>query len=142
VAEVHAAAVAYARTGGLRILAGTDAVLAGMHGRNYMELVHLVRDGLSPLQAWHGATGLAAAEIGQPDAGTIVRGQRADLLVCDADVVADPSLLDGHIVEVVKDGFGHRGLDGLPQRTYRARAWELAGGGRRRDAAGAAGGGA
>ena len=62
VAEVHGRAVDFARRGGLRILAGTDPVLPGMHGRNYMELVHLVRDGLDPLAAWHGMTGLAAAE--------------------------------------------------------------------------------
>jgi imidazolonepropionase-like amidohydrolase len=120
VAEVHARAVDFARRGGLRILAGTDPVLPGMHGRNFMELVHLVRDGLDPLAAWHGMTGLAASEIGQADAGTLARGQRADLLVCRGDVIRDPSLLDaGALLEVVKDGVGYRGaLDGIPQRTF------------------------
>ena len=105
VAEVHARAVDFARRGGLRILAGTDPVLPGMHGRNYLELVHLVRDGLDPLAAWHGMTGRAAAEIGQDDAGTLVAGRRADLLVCDGDVLRRPELLDrGALLEVVKDG--------------------------------------
>lgn len=122
VAEVHASAVAHARKGGLRILGGTDPVLPGMHGRNYMELVSLVRDGLDPLQAWHGMTGLAAHEIGQEDAGVLAPGRRADFLVCRDDVIADPARLDrGALLEVVKDGVGHRGaIEALPQREYAA----------------------
>ena len=121
VAEVHAQATAHAHTGGLKILAGTDPVLPGMHGRNYMELVALMGEGMSALASWHAATGLAAAGIGQDDAGTLKPGQRADLLVCSEDVIADPSALDrGALLEVVKDGIGYRnGLPELPQRDYR-----------------------
>ncbi|MFN7972789.1 MAG: amidohydrolase family protein [Acidobacteriota bacterium] len=121
VAEVHARAVQHAASGGLKILGGTDPVLPGMHGRNYMELDALVKDGLAPLAAWHGMTGLAAAEIGQDDAGTIAPGKRADLLVCRGDVLDTPRLLDeGALVEVLKDGVGHRGaLGNIPQRTFR-----------------------
>jgi len=120
VAEVHAAAVDSARKGGLKILGGTDPVLPGQHGRNYMELVALIRDGLDPLAAWHSMTGLAAAEIGQDDTGVIAAGRRADLLICTGDVLADPALLDsGALVEVVKDGEGYRGgVAGLPQRRF------------------------
>jgi imidazolonepropionase-like amidohydrolase len=118
--EVHARAVAHAAQGGLKILMGTDPVLPGMHGRNYMELVHLIRDGLSPLQAWHGATGLAAGEIGQEDAGVLAPLRRADMLVARGDVVEHPELLDdGALIEVIKDGEGYRGgLPGLPQRRF------------------------
>jgi imidazolonepropionase-like amidohydrolase len=121
VAEVHRKAVDFARRGGLKILAGTDPVLPAMHGRNYMEIVHLVRDGLPALHAWHAGTGLAAAEIGQGDAGTLAVGQRADLLLCRGDVIQDPALLDrGALLEVVKDGEGYRGgVEGVPQRTWR-----------------------
>jgi len=120
VAEVHARAVDYARKGGLKILAGTDPVLPRMHGRNFMEMVALIGDGLNPLEAWHGMTGLAAAEIGQDDTGTVTAGKRADLLVCTDDVVSDPSHLDrGALLEVIKDGVGYRaGIDALPQRTF------------------------
>ncbi|MED5330586.1 MAG: amidohydrolase family protein [Planctomycetota bacterium] len=120
VREVHAAATQHAVTGGLKILGGTDPVLPGMHGRNYMELAYLIKEGLSPLQAWWGSTGLAASEIGQDDTGTLVPGQRADLLLCEGNVLDDPSLLDqGALREVVKDGWGHRGdLEGIPQRSY------------------------
>ncbi len=120
--EVHAQAVDHARRNGIRILAGTDPVLPGMHGRNYMEIVALVRDGLDPLHAWHAMTGLAAAEIGQDDAGVLAPGRRADLLLCEGDVLRDPGLLDrGALVEVVKDGEAYRGtVPGLPVRTFRS----------------------
>jgi imidazolonepropionase-like amidohydrolase len=120
VAEVHAKAVDFARRGGLKILAGTDPVLPDMHGRNWMEIVHLVRDGLAPLAAWHAATGLAAEEVGQGDAGALVPGRRADLLVCTEDVIERPERLGaGALLEVVKDGEGHRGGLPIPQRTAR-----------------------
>ena len=120
VAEVHANAVAHASTGELPILMGTDPVLPGMHGRNYMELKWLMHEGVSTLGAWYGATGLAAREIGAEDTGTLVAGQRADLLVSRGDVIAKPELMDaGAMLEVVKDGVGYRGgLAGIPQRDF------------------------
>ncbi|MBX9722836.1 MAG: amidohydrolase family protein, partial [Candidatus Obscuribacterales bacterium] len=90
VAEVHAKAVEYAAKGGLKILAGTDPVLPGMHGQNYKEIAHLIDDGLSSLQAWYGATGLAASEIGQDDTGVLQPGKRADLLICKGNVIDNP----------------------------------------------------
>jgi len=118
--EHHRKAVEYAARGELPILMGTDPVLPGMHGRNYMELHHLIRDGVRPLAAWYGATGLAAREIGQEDTGTIGPGQRADLLVARGNVIDAPGLFDeGALLEVVQDGHGHRGLAGFPQRDYR-----------------------
>ena len=120
VREVHQTAVAHAASGGLRILGGTDAVLPGMHGRNWMELVHLVADGLTPLRAWHGMTGLAAAEIGRDDAGEIREGKRADLLILEQDAIEDPRRFEeGALLEVVKDGKGHRGaVPEIPQRRF------------------------
>jgi len=72
VAEVHTKAVQFARSGGLKIVAGTDPVLPGMHGRNYMEIVHLIEDGLNPLEAWYGATGQAADVIQIADSGRLI----------------------------------------------------------------------
>jgi imidazolonepropionase-like amidohydrolase len=119
-AEVHASAVKYASRGGLRILGGTDPVLPGMHGRNYMELVALMKEGVDALAAWWGMTGLAAAEIGQDDTGMLKPGMRADFLVCKGDVLAKPELMDqGALVEVFKDGVAHRGgLPGVAPRTF------------------------
>lgn len=120
VAENHARAVKVAHTSGLKLLAGTDPVLPDMHGRNYMELVALIHEGVPPLAAWFGATGLAAEQLGLTDTGTVVEGLRADLLICQGDVLEDPSRLDsGALVEVVKDGWGYRnGLPAIPQQTY------------------------
>jgi imidazolonepropionase-like amidohydrolase len=119
--EHHARAIQHALTGELPILMGTDAVWPGMHGRNWMELVHLVKDGLPPLRAWHGATGLAAREVRAEETGTLVPGQRADLLIARGDVVSDPAAFErGALLEVIQDGVGHRGLSGVPQRTFRS----------------------
>jgi imidazolonepropionase-like amidohydrolase len=120
VSESHAQAVKVAYASGLKLLAGTDPVLSDMHGRNYMELVALIQEGVPPLAAWFGATGLAAEQLGLMDTGTVVEGRRADLLVCQADVVQDPSCLDrGALVEVLKDGWGYRnGLSSIPQQSY------------------------
>ena len=55
-----------------------------------MELEELVGAGLSPLEAIHAATGAAARIIGaEQDLGTIEVGKSADLVVLDADPVAD-----------------------------------------------------
>ena len=120
VSESHARAVKVAHASGLNLLAGTDPVLSDMHGRNYMELVALIREGVPPMAAWFGATGLAAEQLGLTDTGTVTEGKRADLLVCQGNVVNDPLLLDsGALVEVVKDGKGYRnGLPNIPQLTY------------------------
>lgn len=125
--EHHARATAFAHKGGLPILAGTDPVLPGMHGRAALELDALKREGLSSLAAWHAGTGLAAKHIGQDDAGCLVPGRRADLLVADADVLADPAALTrGALLEVIKDGVAYRGgLPSLPQRTYRSAVADL-----------------
>jgi imidazolonepropionase-like amidohydrolase len=128
VAEVHRSAVEHAASGGLKILAGTDPVLPGMHGRNYMEIAALIDDGLSPLAAWYGATGLAAEEIGADDTGVVAAGRRADLVVASQDVVEDPRRFDdGALVEVIKDGRGHRGLAGVPQATFDTTVREVLG---------------
>jgi imidazolonepropionase-like amidohydrolase len=120
-ADAHARAVEIARTGGLTILAGTDPVLPGMHGKNYMELVVLARGGLAPLEAWHSSTGLAATHIAVPQAGTVAAGQFADLVFCSKDVFEKPEELGrGAMVEVMKDGMAYRGtIPDLPVRRYR-----------------------
>ena len=120
VAEVHAAATSYAYKGGLPVLMGTDPVLPGMHGTNGLELAALMAEGLPDLAAWHGATGLAAQHIGTPDTGSLVKGNRADLLICTEDVIRAPAkLVDGALLEVIKDGEGYRGgLPAMPQRRY------------------------
>lgn len=119
--DVHAQAVQHAKAGGLEILMGTDAVWPGMHGRNWMELVHLMREGLTALEAWYASTGAPATAIEQPDTGVLEAGRRADLLISTQDVIDNPARFDQRcMLEVIKDGVGYRGsLPQLPQRTFR-----------------------
>lgn len=77
--------------GGVKIGFGTDA---GPPGRvpgysEHWELSELVKAGLTPAQAIHAATGGAAELLGARDLGTIERAKWADLIVLDANPLAD-----------------------------------------------------
>ena len=81
------------RAAGVRILAGTDiGVLNVVPGQSlHEELALLVRDaGLSPLDALRAATRDAAVFLGRDrEIGTIAAGKKADLVLLDADPLAD-----------------------------------------------------
>ncbi|HEV8188109.1 MAG TPA: amidohydrolase family protein [Pyrinomonadaceae bacterium] len=73
---------------GITIGTGTDIwqIPTGVH----MELEQLVAAGLTPLQAIHAGTGAAARILGaEQDLGTIAVGKWADLVLLDADPLAD-----------------------------------------------------
>jgi imidazolonepropionase-like amidohydrolase len=73
---------------GVRIVAGTDYGLPGFSLLRELELY--VDAGLSPLDAIRAATAVPADVMGlSADAGTIETGKRADLVVLDADPLAD-----------------------------------------------------
>ncbi|MBT3981758.1 MAG: amidohydrolase family protein [Bacteriovoracaceae bacterium] len=120
VGEHHANAVRAAHQNGLKILAGTDAFLPGMHGRNYLELGSLHNKGVDALSVWHGATGLAADEIGLSQTGQISAGHTADLLVLKNDVIDNPNKFESDsILEVFKDGLSHKNyFEGLPKNDF------------------------
>jgi len=74
------------------MLLGTDAmntgVIPGFSAHD--ELADLVAAGLSPWEALHAATVNGAEFLGQPgDRGTVAVGQKADLLLLDANPFAD-----------------------------------------------------
>ena len=74
--------------GGVTIGTGTDIwqIPTGVH----LELEELVGAGLSPLEAIRAATGDAARVIGaEADFGTIAAGKWADLIILEADPIAD-----------------------------------------------------
>lgn len=92
-----AAYFSLARTGemhgaGVRLLAGTDAPLAYVHpgASLHDELALLVRAGLTPMQALQAATREPAAHLGALDSlGTVQAGRLADLVLLEADPLAD-----------------------------------------------------
>jgi imidazolonepropionase-like amidohydrolase len=74
--------------GGVRIVAGTDYGLPGFSLLRELELY--VEAGLTPLEAIRAATAVPADVLGlSADVGTIETGKRADLVVLDADPLAD-----------------------------------------------------
>jgi imidazolonepropionase-like amidohydrolase len=99
-AETHADAVRTAIECGVTVAMGTDIGLTGMDlpnswGYNGAELSHLVRLGMSPLQAIAAATAIAPRTLGPqaPRAGQLAPGYDADILTLDADPVADIAVL-------------------------------------------------
>lgn len=77
---------------GVDILVGTDVsqplpFLGGLaHGASvHHELQHLVRAGLTPVEALRAATATTARRFGLDDRGRIATGLRADLLLVDGD---------------------------------------------------------
>jgi len=79
-------------TGGVTILAGTDAGVPGVaHGDIAASIIALAREvGMSPEQAVAAASSLPAKVLGLADAtGSLAPGLAADLLLVDGDVRSD-----------------------------------------------------
>lgn len=77
---------------GLPVLAGTDALVPGVVAGAALhdELAALVAAGLTPYQALDAATRAPTVWMGAGnDRGTVTLGKRADLLLLDADPLAD-----------------------------------------------------
>ncbi|MCT2086657.1 amidohydrolase family protein [Microbacterium enclense] len=109
------ASISAAVAAGVPVALGTDA---GIHaqGRNLNELAHLVRVGLSPLEAVRAGTLVGARLLRLEHAlGSVEQGKLADLVVTDVDplrdieALADPS----RVRAVVQGGRLVKDLDGL-----------------------------
>ena len=74
---------------GIPILAGSDQVVPGSSLHRELEL--LVRAGLTPIEAIRAATKNPKEVLGVADSGVIAAGQRADLVVLDANPLDDIS---------------------------------------------------
>lgn len=91
---------------GITIAAGTDAGNIGtQHASSlYNEAKHMVESGLSPKQVLRTATGGGAAMMGRSrDLGTIAKGKLADVVLLNADPLADIGAI-GNVRTVVRDG--------------------------------------
>ena len=74
---------------GVRILAGSDQVVPGASLLRELEL--LVRAGMKPIDAIRSATSLPAKVLSVSDSGSIKVGKRADLVILEADPLANIS---------------------------------------------------
>ena len=91
---------------GIPVVMGTDAGNIGtLHGPSvFREMQLMVEAGLTPLQVLRSATvnGAKAMRM-ERDIGTLAPGKLADLVILDADPLADVHSLS-HIHRVIKDG--------------------------------------
>jgi imidazolonepropionase-like amidohydrolase len=92
-----------ARDGGVTLAMGFDSYPLG---RNALELVRMAEGGLTAMEAIVAATSGAATACGLAgEVGVVAPGAYADLLVVDADPVAEPrALLDEDRLELVLQG--------------------------------------
>jgi len=72
---------------GVPLLAGSDQVVPGFSLDRELEL--LVRAGLAPLEAIRAATTVPAKIFNIQDTGDVTPGQRADLVILDANPLED-----------------------------------------------------
>jgi imidazolonepropionase-like amidohydrolase len=99
-ANMHAEAVSRAIERGVTIAMGTDIGVTGpdrpnVWGSNGLEVMHLVKLGMTPLQAIEAATATAPLTLGPqaPRSGRLEAGYDADVITVGADPVADISVL-------------------------------------------------
>jgi imidazolonepropionase-like amidohydrolase len=99
-----------ARTPGLKIVFGTDAV-AGAHGRNAEEFIDRVRDcGVDPMAAMVSANSMAAQAVGLVDQiGSIVPGLEADIIALDGNPLQDITAVR-RVVFVMKGGVVYKNV--------------------------------
>ena len=90
---------------GVKIAMGSDAGTAfNDHGRSWRELIYMVENGMSPMQAIVAATKSAAELLGLDDeTGTLQGGKRADIIVVDGNPLVDISRI-GNVQLVFKNG--------------------------------------
>jgi imidazolonepropionase-like amidohydrolase len=112
-ASTHAEAVTRAIERGVTIAMGTDIGVTGPDrpnawGSNGIEVTHLVKLGMTPLQAIAAATATAPLTLGPqaPRSGRLEAGYDADVITVGADPLADISVLarPEHITAVWSGG--------------------------------------
>src|SRR5579863_9055253 len=99
-----------ARTPGLKVVFGTDAV-AGAHGRNAEEFIDRVRDcGVDPMAAMVSANSLGAEALGLAgQIGSIAPGLEADIIALDGDPLKDIAAVR-RVVFVMKGGIVYKNV--------------------------------
>lgn len=104
-AAAHAASMARAIKGNVRVLFGTDSGVAP-HGDNAREFALMVKAGMTPAQAIKAATSDNAAELDRP-IGAILPGRDADIIAVNGDPLTDVTLLE-KVDFVMRRGVVHK----------------------------------
>jgi imidazolonepropionase-like amidohydrolase len=110
VIEDHKASFRRAVEAGVRVAMGTDSGV-GEHGYNAEELQRMVESGMNPMEAIVASTRTAAECVHMAkDVGALEPGKYADLLVIDADPLADISVLQDRdcLALIMKGGEVHK----------------------------------
>lgn len=118
---------AAAHRAGVKVLVGTDYIVAGADVHREME--QLVRAGLSPADALHAATLEPARYFGlEADYGTVEVGKRADLVLLNANPLED--IRNTWKIESVIQGgnlYDRSAIDRISRQVERrARSWTIA----------------
>ena len=89
VIEAHRQSFRRAVEAGVKVAMGTDAGV-GKHGENGRELVLMVENGMTPMQAIVASTANAARLLHLDEhVGTLEVGKLADVVIVDGDIVGD-----------------------------------------------------
>ena len=112
VREAHIASFKEALRAGVRIAMGTDAGTPfNRHGENAQELALMVECGMTPLDAITASTKNAAELLDfAGETGTLEAGCSADLIIINADPLADITRLQYEVAAVMKAGVWVREL--------------------------------
>ena len=105
VIEAHRQSFRRAVEAGVKVAMGTDSGV-GKHGENARELLLMVENGMTPMQAIVASTANAARLLHlENQVGTLEMGKLADVVVVDGDVLEDMSkIADPANVKLVLKG--------------------------------------
>ena len=119
VVEAHQKSFRMAVEAGVKIAMGTDSGV-GRHGENGKELLLMVKNGMTPMQAIQASTAKAAQLLHLKDElGTLEVGKLADVIIVDGDVLNDIASIanPANVKLVLKDGLAAKNMLEVPVPT-------------------------
>lgn len=103
--DAHMENLKHALDAGVKVITGTDAGTPfNLHGENAYELECLVEVGMTPMEAIHAATSVAAEALRLEDKGKIKKDYIADLVIVNGNPLQDITCLQKDVEQVYKQG--------------------------------------